>query len=151
MKTFMYRLKLSLIVMGIVCLGFWVAFGGMKYGQAEAANEIVVRNVFLPPAVVTTKETMAAVMQRIAGCESEGNRHASGKQFHADGTLVTHLNANGSLDVGKYEINLTAAHLNQAMKMHLDLTTEEGNEAFAQWIYENEGTDPWSSSKACWQ
>lgn len=147
----MYRLKVTLIILGIVCLGFWIAFGGMKYGQAEAANEIVVRNVFLPPAVVTPKETMAAVMQRIADCESGGGVKGGAHQFNKDGTIVMHQNNNGSIDEGYMQINLTVAHINQAAKMGLNLSNEEDNKAFGVWIYENEGTDPWSASAKCWR
>lgn len=117
------------------------------YGQMEANRTMTVVNTIVP----APKASMAAVMARIAGCESEGNPKAKGRQFNADGSLVTHKNADGSLDIGKFQINVTAEHLNQAMKMRLDLTTEAGNEAFANWIYENIGTGPWYSSRACWQ
>lgn len=126
-----------------------ILLGVYFYGMVEAANtQTVVNTITITP---TPKESMSAVMARIAGCESEGNAKAKGKQFNADGSVVTHINDNGSVDLGKYQINLTASHLKQMAKLGMNPLTEEGNEAFAKWIYENEGTGPWASSQHCWQ
>lgn len=121
--------------------------GTYSYTTFSEANTVYAQNII----VQAPKESKAAVMQRIAGCESEGNRNAKGKQFNANGTIVTNVNTNGTVDVGKYQINMQKAHIVAMAKLGLNPFTEEGNEAYAMYLYENEGTGDWSSSRSCWQ
>ena len=41
-------------------------------------------------------------------------------------------------------------HSATAAKLGLDIYTIQGNVAYAQYLYQKEGTQPWSSSKPCW-
>jgi hypothetical protein len=50
-------------------------------------------------------EEPAAIMNRIAGCESEGNRNSIGKHYRKDGTLVIGINTNKTIDIGRWQIN----------------------------------------------
>lgn len=85
----------------------------------------------------------AAVLQRIAKCES-GNSH-----YDKNGQVLLRANTNGSVDVGKFQIN--SVWFAKATELGLDITKEGDNEAMALWIYENRGTEDWYSSKHCWQ
>lgn len=96
-----------------------------------------------PVEVVTTGQISGnyKVLEAIAYCES-GNKH-----YKEDGSVIT-----GRIDprdTGKYQIN-TYYHQNTAEKMGLDLFNEQDNEAYAIWLYENQGTKPWDASKHCW-
>lgn len=133
-------------VVGTGSLFMVVAYG---LGVADKGNTAYAQNIIFE--VPKAEKGIPAVMQRIAGCESEGNRNAKGKQFNKDGSVVTHVNADGTTDVGKYQINMQKEHIQNLARLHLDVMTEEGNEAYAMWIYENQGTGAWYSSRSCWQ
>jgi Transglycosylase SLT domain len=81
------------------------------------------------------------VMIAVAQCESHFHQYA------ADGSVyrgeVNHL------DVGVMQIN-EHYHAATAQALGLDLYTIQGNVAYAQYLFEKEGTAPWSSSQPCW-
>jgi hypothetical protein len=88
-------------------------------------------------------ESKSAVMERIAKCES-GNRH-----FDTNGQVVLNGNKDGSVDVGRYQIN-SAIWGKKATELGYNLTKEDDNTSFANWLYKNYGTEPWYPSKKCW-
>lgn len=93
---------------------------------------------------ITAKDIMAPVLEKIAKCES------SGSQYQKNGQVVLSANKNGSVDVGKYQINVTIWG-KQATKLGYDLTKPEDNRAMAEYLYLNYGTEPWShTSGTCW-
>ncbi len=83
-----------------------------------------------------------ATLAIIAECES-GGRH-----WNDDGSVVTNKNKDGSIDIGRWQIN--SQHWERAKSMGHDVSTEEGNEAFAKVLFNKYGTDPWNSSRECW-
>lgn len=95
--------------------------------------------------------TKFPVLDRIGDCESGDGSKGSRRQFLPNGNVVTHTNANGSVDVGMYQINMTAAHINLMAKKGFNPLTLDGNKAMAEYIYLNEGTGPWSTSQKCWR
>jgi hypothetical protein len=56
------------------------------------------------------------------------------------------VNAN---DVGVMQIN-ERYHSDTAKKLGFDLHTLEGNLDYARYLYEHQGTQPWSASRPCW-
>lgn len=88
------------------------------------------------------KEGMAPVLERIAKCESQ-NQH-----YGKSGQVLMSANTNGTVDVGRYQIN--TVWFSKATEMGLDVTNEEDNAEMAEYIYKNKGTGPWSSSAKCW-
>lgn len=81
------------------------------------------------------------IFGRIAQCESRD------RQFDEDGKLLR-----GDInpyDIGRYQIN-TLHWSDEAKKLGFDLTTEDGNEAMALYLYRKFGTKPWRSSQKCW-
>lgn len=68
-----------------------------------------------------------------------------------------HLDKNGNVirgisnskDVGVMQIN-EIYHEKRAEKLGLDIHTLEGNMAYAKWLYDREGLQPWKSSSKCW-
>ena len=81
------------------------------------------------------------IMIQIAKCES------TFRQLDSDGDI--HRGVVNSADVGVMQIN-EHYHLDQSTKKDYNIYTIEGNTAYARDLYMRQGTQPWSSSKACW-
>ena len=81
------------------------------------------------------------ILEKIAKCES------GGKQFKSNGDVVRGK-VNMS-DVGKYQIN-EYINNDEARRLGYDIFTEKGNHDMAVYLFINQGTTPWNSSKACW-
>jgi len=81
------------------------------------------------------------IMAEIAKCES------TYRQLTKDGKILR--GEVNRADVGVMQIN-ELYHAKQAKEMGFDIKTLDGNLAYAKWLYEKEGTKPWSSSKPCW-
>ncbi len=81
------------------------------------------------------------IMIQIARCES------TFRQLDKDGEI--HRGVKNDADVGVMQIN-EFYHLDQSRKKDYDIYTLEGNTAYARDLYERQGTQPWSASKACW-
>ena len=81
------------------------------------------------------------ILVDVARCES------TFRQFNPDGTVVR-----GRVDkddIGVMQIN-ERYQGPTAKKLGYDIYTVEGNVAYAKHLYEQEGIQPWSSSKPCW-
>lgn len=109
---------------------------------------ILALNTYLNPRVVTITRTVeiarnAPVLERIALAES-GN-----SQVDKRGQVVLHANKDGSVDIGVFQINNTAWG-KIATSIGYNLTIERDNRAFAQYLYETYGTEPWYSSRSKW-
>lgn len=128
---------------GVACTA--LIFGGYFYHSFTAVNVVYAQNNATGVGI-----GIAPVLQRIADCESGDGTKGSGSQLNKKGEVITHTNSGGSVDVGKYQINLSADHIKEIAKLGLNVLTEEGNYAYAQYIYENHGTGDWSSSMKCW-
>ena len=85
------------------------------------------------------KET--PILAEIAKCESRF------RQVGKDG-LVLRGEANKS-DLGLLQVN-EYYHGEKAEDLGFDLTTVNGNLAYGKYLYDKEGTAPWSASKKCW-
>jgi hypothetical protein len=120
-------------------------FGVIAYslGVADRGNTVYAQNVIVTPQI----DQEAPILQRISDCESGNGTKGSGKHFK-NGQVILHVNSNGTIDIGKFQINSTWGK--QATKLGFDLTKEKDNYAMAKWIYENRGTSDWLSSATCW-
>lgn len=81
------------------------------------------------------------IMADIAWCESR-MRHMT-----PDGEIFRGV-VNKS-DIGVMQIN-TYYHGAKADELGIDLYSLRGNLEYAKYLYEKEGTQPWSSSRPCW-
>lgn len=82
------------------------------------------------------------IMAEIAKCES------TFRQLTKDGRILRgEINR---ADVGVMQIN-ELYHAKRAQGLGFDIKTLDGNLAYAKWLYEKEGTRPWSSSRPCWK
>ncbi|MEK7176899.1 MAG: hypothetical protein AAB719_01180 [Patescibacteria group bacterium] len=90
------------------------------------------------------------VLSIIADCESGDKcQPGTGRQFNKDGSVVTNKNKDGTIDIGKWQIN--SRHEVEAKANNIDLTTEEGNQAFTMRLYKREGLNPWKASRSGWE
>lgn len=89
---------------------------------------------------ITPSTTLTSTMLAIAKCES------GSKQFNEDGTVLR--GRVNSLDVGFFQIN-EKYHLESSIKLGYDIYTEEGNKAYAVYLYEHQGAKPWKASAPC--
>lgn len=141
-------IKWALVRAAVTCTAIWLIVGGYTVRAWDDSRTIEVQNIIVKE---SPKETTATIMARIADCESGGGKKGGAKQFNADGSIVTKVNENGTVDVGKYQINMQKAHIVAMAKLKLNPFTEEGNEAYAKYLYETQGTEPWFPSKGCWK
>jgi len=81
------------------------------------------------------------VLADIAYCESGFT------QFNPDGTVLR--GRVNSADVGLMQIN-EKYHADTAIKLGINIYTLEGNMAYARYLYNTYGTDPWVYSAKCW-
>lgn len=139
-EVFKYRVKRFVRKLVIVLCSMGVGYA-MLFAAYAAGSHLNPRTVYAEKEVQVIVETDAPVLARIAKCES-GNRH------YKDGQVIFNANTNGSVDIGKYQIN--SLWNKKATEMGLDLTKEKDNETFAKYLYANLGTEPWSASKSCW-
>lgn len=121
-----------------LCVVVW-----LMVGSAATYNHLKPIKVYAQQVVTVKDTTLSPVMQRIEKCES------SASQTGRDGQTTIHVNSDGSYDTGIFQINSTWNKT--ATKMGLDLNKQADNEAFAEYLYENVGTQPWYSSAKCWQ
>jgi hypothetical protein len=81
------------------------------------------------------------ILAEIAKCES------SFRQVGKDGNVL--LGEVNKSDLGLLQVN-KYYHGEKAEDLGFDLETVDGNLAYAKYLYDKEGTKPWSASKKCW-
>jgi hypothetical protein len=115
-------------------------------GMAQASTPTFAQPGTLPAAqnveqYVETYFADTPILIEVARCESHYT------QYNADGSV--HRGVVNNQDVGIMQIN-EHYQLATAEKLGLDIYSIQGNLAYAKYLYEKEGTQPWSSSKPCW-
>ena len=81
------------------------------------------------------------VMIAIAQCESQF------RQSDKSGKLLKNSTSSA---IGVFQI-MSSIHAGSAEKnLGIDITTIEGNAAYARYLYEESGTKPWKASQGCW-
>jgi hypothetical protein len=151
--TFMIELTTSIAFLMSSVYGS----GSAGIAVASTTNAAAVASTTINAAATTTQEIAmnrsdveayikaeyadTPILIAIAQCESNF------RQFNPDGTVVRGLVDNH--DVGVMQINETY-WLGRAKSLGDDIYTTAGNAAYAKYLYEKEGTDPWNSSSKCW-
>lgn len=128
-RKFMVNLLFWGIITSVIGGGFYIYYQfnpSIIYTKAEVIKEVPIK---------------ASVLDRIAKCESGG-------QHWKNGQVLVKGNDNGSVDVGKYQIN--TIWFPKATELGLNLMVEKDNEAFAQYLFSTYGSEPWIWTKKCW-
>jgi transaldolase len=121
--------------------------------SANTDSKVVISETLTDNEIFTTRDQ--AVMEKylrqvfaddpilveVARCESNF-RH-----YDKDGKVVK--GRVDSADIGVMQIN-ERYHAQTAEKLGLDIHTITGNVAYAKYLFEKEGTEPWSASQKCW-
>jgi hypothetical protein len=81
------------------------------------------------------------IMAEVARCESRY------RQYTINGEVLRGKVVNE--DVGVMQINETY-HLATSKKLGYNIHTLDGNLAYGRYLYEKQGTQPWSASAPCW-
>lgn len=112
--------------------------------QEVAVNEVPIVNVEHPLTLemyVRQYFKDEPLLAEISRCES------TFKHYDKEGNLVQGIV--NSDDIGVMQIN-TYYHSDTAEKLGYDLHTVDGNLAYAKYLYEKYGPQPWSASSPCW-
>lgn len=137
----------------VVMMGTAPLFVNQSAVQASPVETPIVieQNITIPlPSLATPKNTEEYVknffadkpiLAEIAKCES------TYRQFDNKGKIIRGMQ--NQSDVGVMQIN-EYYHRERAEKLGYNLREFAGNLAYAKWLYEHEGTAPWSASEKCW-
>jgi hypothetical protein len=134
-KSFFKKLLFWLIVILIaVGIGQYVRWAYPTTITKEVVKEVIVN-----------QEIKYPILDKIALCESN-NKH-----FDTNGQVLVRGNTNGraSVDVGTYQINVMY-HGKKATEMGLNLFDQKDNRTYAVYLFETQGSEPWSASRKCW-
>lgn len=150
----MRAIRWTIRMFSIALVSFAVLSAVYVYGMLSNRTTVSAMNVIVAAPQEVVKE-MAPVMDRIAAAESHRSHYCtealikSGMcQKYELGQVLHHVNRDGTIDTGYYQIN--SVHGAAATKLGFNLEIEEDNKAFAEYLYANEGTEPWYSSKKNW-
>lgn len=102
-----------------------------KVAISESGTESIVREYFKD----------VPILIQVARCESHFRHTLS------DGSILSGRVDNA--DTGVMQIN-KRYHSDTAKALGLDLNNLYDNMAYARYLYEKQGTQPWNASKACW-
>lgn len=145
MAHLVHKTKIALSLIAIASLTGWAVLAGAHlFPQTAFADRIV----------EVSKQPEFPVFNRILDCES-GKRDSNGKaipgsatHYASNGQVISNINTNGTIDLGIAMIN--TVNFKEATKLGYDLTKEEDNRAFGLYLFMERGSEPWYSSKACW-
>lgn len=129
MKLKSYMIALTI---GLAIFGAYTGTVLAEVSASQAQTEQQVRDYFAD----------IPVMIEIARCESKF------RQFTDAGNVLR-----GGYDsqmVGIFQI-YEEVHTAQANALGYDITTVEGNLAYARYLYEESGTEPWNAARSCWE
>lgn len=117
------------------------AYGQIKDNAPAVAAEVASPEVLDTERIVRSYFRDIPIMAEIARCESTF-RHTL-----PDGTVLT--GRVDSDDTGVMQIN-RRYHGKRAAELKLDLNDIYHNMAYARYLYETQGVQPWSASAPCW-
>lgn len=126
-------------------------FGGELWEIYHPTAEAMAETILL-----TQKTQIPPILLRIAKAETDDNQTCDDDAIKHHfctmgdyGNVLVTVNSNKSTDTGEFAINNYAWGA-QAVKEGDDIYTEQGNQAFAIWLFYNYGTSPWSDSSSRW-
>lgn len=152
--SFIGKLQHTLRIGALIAVIAWLCLGSLKFGIAYAHGNAL---AYIAPAIAyaDTKPVDYPILDKIAKAESGGNQYCT-KALAANGWCpkgsigapLIRVNTNGTYDIGMYQINST--HLADAIAHGYDVYTLDGNTAYAQYLFINQGSEPWYSSRSNW-
>jgi hypothetical protein len=138
-QVFKYRVRRFFIRVMWILILVGVVVGIFKAGSLLGPKTII----YTKQEVIKEVPIKAPIMERIAKCESPTGH------FGKNGQVAVGGNENHTVDIGYLQIN-SYYWGEKATELGYNLWVEEDNKAMGDWIYQNKGTGPWSSSAKCW-
>lgn len=135
--------KRTIIAAAIICVFGWVVAAVVAYNMPQRVYAEVPVEV-----KVGIKFDDIPMLQRICNAEVTGNPNVKSHQFNRDGSVVR-----GKIDksdIGYCQIN-ERYNNDEARRLGYDIYTEEGNKAFAVYLFLNRGVQPWKASYEMWK
>jgi hypothetical protein len=119
------------------------SFNQVSVAQASTASSSssTVHNAAIVEAKVREVFADTPAMIEIARCESKF------RQFTDSGNPLR--GGAGGQMVGVFQF-FESVHASAAKNLGFDLTTLEGNLAYAKHVHDTQGTSPWNSARSCW-
>lgn len=106
----------------------------------QIPTEVTAQPIASVEQYVNTYFADTPILAKVAKCESRF------RQYDSKGNPMRGMVRE---DVGVMQIN-EYYHKDTADKLGLDIHTLDGNIAYAKYLYDKEGTAPWSASQSCW-
>lgn len=146
-------LKLShWLIFQVTALGLLMAVSGMganlngaallEENNKDASSTVPVVQSLTVKEYINKYFSDIPVMIEVARCESQFRQHGK------SGEVLTGLV--NEFDKGVMQIN-EYYHKDDAEKLGYDIHTLEGNVAYARFLFETQGLQPWISSSKCWK
>lgn len=104
-------------------------------------SEEILDSIVTVEQYVKTYFAKTPVLAQIAKCESQY------RQFSSSGNVLRGRKV--PADVGVMQIN-ESYHKAISEKLGYNIYTLDGNLAYAQYLYDKQGTKPWRASEVCW-
>ena len=137
-QIFIYKVKRFFKVL------FWgLVIAGVLITIYELGSITSNKVIYTKQEVIKEVPIKAPIMERIAKCESPTGHYGK------NGQVAVRGNDNHTVDIGYLQIN-SYYWGEKATELGYNLWIEEDNKKMGDWIYQNKGTEPWSSSKKCW-
>ena len=138
---------------GILIFFAMVIGGSFFFEDTTVVKEVeakVIEPIVIEKIVKVKDDTIPPILKKIALAESMNSHYCTEK------LVVKRLCKKSEVgqvlrgvkdrqDIGKFQISLKF-HKEQAEKMNLDLFKESDNEKYALWLFNNQGSVPWSAS-----
>jgi hypothetical protein len=125
--------------------------------RAEASYTPISRPILplsSPSSTETDEWAGYPLLRRISACEITGDPNGTPRQFLPDASVLWGNDPTTGRpikrDVGILQINEWVWG-KLAASMGDDLAAEAGNIAFGKWLFDKQGSAPWTASKGCWQ
>jgi hypothetical protein len=155
LRKFTNALSRAIMISAKVTLMAWLMVGAMFFGiNYSKGNQIS----YVAPAfaaTVTPATPDFPILDKIAKAESYNSQTCTkaivakgGCHAYEIGSTLIHVNANGTYDIGRWAINST--HLADAIARGFVVYTEAGNKAYAEYLFETQGSVPWTASQSVW-
>lgn len=125
----------SFVITGYASVAIYEMFRS-EPARAQSIIEIPAKSEFPP------------ILQRICNAEVTGNPNTPSHQFNKNGSVVRGKTTPS--DIGYCQINEPIWN-DKARELGYDIYTEEGNKAFAVWLFNHYGSEPWYISKNNWK
>ena len=138
-----------IITLTVLCIAYPSKVTYTAPQKVLLAHEEEPNIVVAPKAKPITK--LVPELIPVCACESTGKWNGTPTQFDKNGKVL-HGKVNPN-DIGMCQINMEArnGHLARTKQLGLDVYTEEGNIAYANYLYSQNGLKDWGWSKHCWK